>query len=138
MRPHERQWDVDPRNLEAAIWLLLAVDAAADKPPGTPATLDKVVAAADGINHAVMLFEEFAVGFGILTSHRLVDWDGGGIMVTTAGADLLAKTAARSWHTHWERLRPVLGGLPSERPATPSPVPASVFDQAVDDYLRSA
>jgi hypothetical protein len=94
-------------------WLFLSV-------PNEPAPLQDVIAAADGINHAIPAERELQVSLGWLQAQGLVRKEGRRYSLTPAGAALRAacsaKTMMKTWETVTARcaaLAPV-GALPDD------------------------
>jgi hypothetical protein len=92
---------------ESDAWIFLAV---ADAAAGDPAPLDRIVAVADAINHAIPTERELEGGFTRLLRADLIRQVERDLGLTAAGAALAArgKAASEAWLEQWEFLTGVL------------------------------
>lgn len=113
-----------------ASWVLLAVGAM----NGTNALLDRVIAAADSINHAVLLHGELELAVQILEGSGLVSASGSTLRLTDAGRSELKLAESRYWDESWIKLRNRIEGLGITSRSSWHIDPAH-FTAAVDAYL---
>lgn len=121
----EHRWDT------ADAWVFAAIAIA-----GAEASLPAVVSAADGINHAILGYEEYVVAVGRLVAAGLVDVDPAASRhrLTVAGEDLRRywKGGLFGWI---KTIPPALERLGPPPPAGWD-LPAAVFEAAVHSYLK--
>ena len=121
----------------ADAWVLAAIHGVGDAGDG----LAKVIAAADGVNHAMLGEEEFAGACARLMAAGLVDADADAdrYRLTGSGRRLWQRRMRRRGLFGWiKAIPPALRGLGEPPPAQPLPLPVGAFDRAVRQYLRDA
>jgi hypothetical protein len=74
-------------------WILLAIDMVAQT---APASLDKIIGAADALNHAIPLHTELQTAIGWLIQESLVTQQGKDYGLTSRGKDLMADIKSRT------------------------------------------
>jgi len=116
-------------------WLFLAI--AISPRDAKPVGLSDLVAAADGVNHAILTEDELRSGINRLLHAGLVSEHDSAFDLTEAGEAMFAKVRSRSVRTRFERLARELHGLadPGQPTWTPSP---EAIQGAIDDYLAMA
>ena len=116
-------------------WMFLAI-AISPRDAG-PVGLSDLVAAADGVNHAIPTDDELRSGINRLIYAGLVSEHGSAFDLTDAGKAMFAKVRSGSIRTEFERLEKELDRLadPGRPTWTPS---AQAIRDAIDDYLAMA
>jgi hypothetical protein len=116
-------------------WMFLAI--AISPRDANPVSLSDVVAAADGVNHALTTEDELRSGINRLLHAGLVSEHESAFDLTDAGEAMFAKVRSGSLRTEFERLERELDRLPD--PAQPTWTPsAEAIRGAIDDYLAMA
>jgi hypothetical protein len=106
--------------------------------PGDGSTLTEVVMAADMINHAVLVEDEFTQAVNRLTGAGLMAAADGRYALTPAGAELRERgTRGRGLFGWIEGIPAALDGCGEPRDGTWA-LPPGVFDSAVRAYLDQA
>jgi hypothetical protein len=114
-----------------AAWVLLAMSATARS---GDAPLDRVLAAADMINHAVLTRSELDLAVQILEGSGLVTAQGTTLRLTDAGRSELKISDSTSWHEALTKLRNRLEMLGiTER--SDWRIRTAEFNAAVESYL---
>ena len=85
------------------------------------APLDVVISAADGIQHAMLTFDEIDGGIARLTRAELIEIRNKRFHLTPAGTDLQRLVAAQSVRKAEQTLRKKLGAPDPEPPYKPTP-----------------
>lgn len=85
-----------------ASWVLLALGSTARE---GDVPLDRVIGAADAINHAVLLHGELELAVQILEANGLISASGTTLRLTEAGRSELKLAESRYWHETWTKLR---------------------------------
>lgn len=125
-------------------WLLQAI---ASSSRNEPAPLKDVIAAGDGINHAVFTFVELQTGLAKLLAADLIRHEADRFSLSPAFAEEYAGLTAkrRTMHAVGEAIRKYLGATgwqPGSDPHRPDPdwaypgLTQVQFDEAVDEYLQ--
>jgi len=116
-------------------WMFLAI-AISPRDAG-PVGLSDLVAAADGVNHAIPTEDELRGGINRLIYAGLVSEYGSAFDLTDAGEAMFAKVRSGSTRTEFDRLERELDHLadPGQSTWTPS---AEAIRDAIDDYLAMA
>ena len=132
-----------PIHVWSDAWLLLA---AGCRDPQESMTLSEVIAAADGIQHAVPTFQEVDGGLARLSAAGLVSVTKARIGLTASGRDMVFRTRGeRGLISKWEaKLQAALGAAPwsteyhpahaSREEALASVVSREEYDYAVRGY----
>lgn len=93
---------------ETYAWIFLSV-------PEKPSSLQEIIAAADGINHAIPTHKELQTSFGWLIQQGLVCKDGKRYSLTEQGIELrrnltkTSKTMMKSWDTVAKKFETMAG-----------------------------
>ena len=102
-----------------------------------PVGLSDLVAAADGINHALVTEDELRGGLNRLLHAGLVSEHGSAFDLTDSGEAMFARVRSRSLRTGFDRLERELDRLSD--PARPTWRPSTaLIDGAIADYLAMA
>ena len=102
-----------------------------------PVGLSDLVAAADGVNHAIVTEDELRGGLNRLLHAGLVTEHESAFDLTAAGEAMFAKVRSRSLRTEFERLEKELDRLAD--PGQPTWTPSSeAIRGAIADYLAMA
>ena len=116
-------------------WMFLAI-AISPRDAG-PVGLSDLVAAADGVNHAIPTDDELRGGINRLIYGGLVSERGSAFDLTDAGEAMFAKVRSGSTRTEFERLERELDRLVDSDQPTWNPSAEAIRD-AIDDYLAMA
>jgi hypothetical protein len=102
------------------VWLLFAIKTAQGR--GGRATLEDILAAGDGLNHAIFTFDELRGGFERLERAGLLVIEGAECKLTDAFIDLWRKAGgeAQPPAKQWELLRKLVGAPPWQPPRSAS------------------
>jgi hypothetical protein len=74
-----------------------------------------------------------------LTAAGLLWLDGGRLILTERGSQLMEQTAGGSWFEEWDRLTPILAQLSTEDvPGAQAPFPEGAHEKAVAAYKERA
>jgi hypothetical protein len=116
-------------------WMFLAIAISPREPD--PVKLSDLVAAADGINHALVTEDELRGGLNRLIHAGLVSEHESAFDLTDAGGTMFARVRSRSLRTEFDRLEKELDGLTD--PGHPMWTPSSeAIEGAIADYLAMA
>lgn len=123
-------------------WLLLAIIYAGG---GGAANLERIIAAGDGINHAIFTRDELESGLARLTSGGYVEEEGGLFSATDKVMRVYGKTASRrrAVHTELRSAGKLIGAAPpdAEQPhandLTYAGFSAAAYTEAVNKYVGS-
>lgn len=116
-------------------WMFLAI--AISPRDADPVGLSDLVAAADGVNHALVTEDELRGGLNRLLHAGLVSEQESAFDLTAAGEAMFDKVRSRSVRTEFQRLERELDRLadPDHPTWTPS---TEAIDDAIADYLAMA
>jgi len=86
-------------------WIFLSVSE-------QPTLLQKIIAVADGINHAIPMQDELQKSFGWLQAQGLVKKEGKNYLLTESGAELTKSISYRSIMKVWDAITENFAQLP--------------------------
>ncbi len=121
------------RTVDAWMFLAIAISPRDVNPVG----LSDLVAAADGVNHAIPREDELRGGINRLLHAGLVSERDSAFDLTDAGEAMFAKVRSSSHRTRWERLERELDGLADPRQPAWTPT-AEAIRGAITEYLAMA
>jgi hypothetical protein len=116
-------------------WILLALDMVGR---AAPASLDKIIGAADTLNHAIPLHTELQTAIGWLMQQGLIIRHGRDYGLTQLGNDLLADVKSRTTNPFdgWDILKERFASV--ELPAELADISEAELQQAYDTYYKRA